>query len=160
MEGGPGLGADRTLSSVARECVLVYNKRCCCLGKSVEPYYIFTILSSTLPYSLYSMKLIALILTCTQEDQGCSDRTLAIAYYTQEICPMSSVEFVEQSHNRWMQYTYLCRVSDPHHFNADPDPAFHFNADPNTAYHQGDANLRPLASRPPFWVSKDPEFWL
>jgi hypothetical protein len=22
-------------------------------------------------------------------------------------------------------------ISDPHHFNADPDPAFHFNADPD-----------------------------
>jgi hypothetical protein len=49
--------------------------------------------------------------------------------------------------------------SDPHHFNADPDPAFHFNADPDSypalhfnqdpyaAPHQGDANLRPLLSR-------------
>jgi hypothetical protein len=32
---------------------------------------------------------------------------------------------------------YLCRVSDPHHCNADPDPAFHFNANTNTAPHQG-----------------------
>ncbi len=24
----------------------------------------------------------------------------------------------------------LCRVADPHHFNADPGPAFHFNKDP------------------------------
>ncbi len=69
------------------------------------------------------------------------------------------------------------RVSDPHHFNADPDqepdldlsfhfnadpdpnPTFHFNADPdpNQTFtfstdpdpvpHQGDANLRPLAYR-------------
>jgi hypothetical protein len=23
----------------------------------------------------------------------------------------------------------ISRVADPHHFNADPDPAFHFNAD-------------------------------
>jgi hypothetical protein len=69
------------------------------------------------------------------------------------------------------------RVSDPHHFNADPesdpDPAFHFNADQHPTFpfnadqdpafpfnagpepdpHQGDANLRPLTyrpSRPPF----------
>jgi hypothetical protein len=27
------------------------------------------------------------------------------------------------------------RVADPHHFNADPDPAFHFNADPDPAFH-------------------------
>ncbi len=52
------------------------------------------------------------------------------------------------------------RVSDPHHFNADPDPAFHFNADPDLVFHvnvdpdldpdphQGDANLRPLVYRP------------
>ncbi len=35
------------------------------------------------------------------------------------------------------------RVADPHHFNADPDPAFHFNADPDPAPHQNDAYLRP-----------------
>jgi hypothetical protein len=46
------------------------------------------------------------------------------------------------------------RVSDPHHFYADPDPdsafdinadpdsAFHFNPVPNPAPHQGDATLR------------------
>jgi hypothetical protein len=46
------------------------------------------------------------------------------------------------------------RVSDPHHFyadpdldsafdiNTDPDPAFHFNPVPNSVLHQGDANLR------------------
>ncbi len=27
------------------------------------------------------------------------------------------------------------RIVDPHHFNADPDPAFHFNADPDPAFH-------------------------
>jgi hypothetical protein len=26
-----------------------------------------------------------------------------------------------------------CRVADPHHFNADPDPAFHFNANSDPA---------------------------
>jgi hypothetical protein len=59
--------------------------------------------------------------------------------------------------------TFECRVSDLHHFNADPDPAFHFNSDPdpgfqsnsdpNPALHEGDANLRPLtyrSSRPSF----------
>ncbi len=67
------------------------------------------------------------------------------------------------------------RVSDPHHFNADPDQAFCFNADPDPAFHfivdpnpypdpaphQGDANLRPLAYRPSrslFWAST-PLFW-
>jgi hypothetical protein len=27
------------------------------------------------------------------------------------------------------------RVADPHHFNADPDPAFNYNADPDPAFH-------------------------
>jgi hypothetical protein len=47
----------------------------------------------------------------------------------------------------------LIKVSDPHHFNVDPDPAFHFIADLGLAPHQGDANLQSLAykpSRPPF----------
>jgi hypothetical protein len=56
-----------------------------------------------------------------------------------------------------------CRVSDPHHFNADQDlafqlnadldPAFHFNADPDPAPHQSAGNLLQLifrASKPPF----------
>jgi hypothetical protein len=42
----------------------------------------------------------------------------------------------------------LIKVSDLHHFNVDPDPAFHFSADLDLAPHQGDANLRPLACRP------------
>ncbi len=58
------------------------------------------------------------------------------------------------------------RVSDPHHFsadpdqdfyfNADPDPALHFNSDPDPTLHEGDANLRPLTYRlswPPFFLS-------
>jgi len=59
----------------------------------------------------------------------------------------------------------LSRFSDPHHFNADPDPAcyfiadldpaFHFNADSDLAPHQGDANLSLLAvSTPPFLDSR------
>jgi hypothetical protein len=50
------------------------------------------------------------------------------------------------------------RVADPHHFNADPHPAFHlnagpdphhFNADPNPASHQKMMwSLRPLVYRP------------
>ncbi len=31
--------------------------------------------------------------------------------------------------------TQIIRVADPHHFNADPDPAFHYNADPDPAFH-------------------------
>jgi hypothetical protein len=27
------------------------------------------------------------------------------------------------------------RVADPHHFNADPDPALYFNPNPNPAFH-------------------------
>ncbi len=26
-------------------------------------------------------------------------------------------------------------VADPHHFDADPDPAFHFDADPDPTFH-------------------------
>jgi hypothetical protein len=53
------------------------------------------------------------------------------------------------------------RVSDPHHFNADPgssfslkvsdpDPGFHLNVDPDPdpVPHQRNANLRPLAYSP------------
>ncbi len=29
----------------------------------------------------------------------------------------------------------LSRVADPHHFNADPDPAFHLKADPDPSFH-------------------------
>jgi hypothetical protein len=39
------------------------------------------------------------------------------------------------------------RVADPHHFNADPDPAFHLNVDPDPAPHQSDGNLRPMGYR-------------
>jgi hypothetical protein len=28
------------------------------------------------------------------------------------------------------KYTTIIIVADPHHLNADPDPAFHFDADP------------------------------
>jgi|688.fasta_scaffold1006276_2 hypothetical protein len=37
----------------------------------------------------------------------------------------------------------FARVADPHHFNADTDPAFHFNADPDLdpAPLQSDGNL-------------------
>jgi hypothetical protein len=31
--------------------------------------------------------------------------------------------------------TYKSRVADPHHLNADPNPAFQFNADPDPAFH-------------------------
>jgi hypothetical protein len=65
------------------------------------------------------------------------------------------------------------RVADPHHFDADPDPAFHFNAnpdpdfhfnadpdpDPDPAPHQSDGNLRLLVYghyRAPFSASRPP----
>ncbi len=39
------------------------------------------------------------------------------------------------------------RVTDPHHFNADPDPAFHLNADPDLAFHlNADPDLAFLSS--------------
>jgi hypothetical protein len=31
--------------------------------------------------------------------------------------------------------TYKSRVADPHHLNADPNPAFQFNEDPDPAFH-------------------------
>ncbi len=60
------------------------------------------------------------------------------------------------------------RVADPHHINADPNPAFHdksdpdpavhyksdpdpavhFNADTDPVPHQSDGNLRPLVYKP------------
>ncbi len=50
------------------------------------------------------------------------------------------------------------RVPDPHHVDADPDPAFHFSADADLDFHfdadmdpapyPSDANLRPLVYRP------------
>ncbi len=43
------------------------------------------------------------------------------------------------------------RVADPHHFNADPDPAFHFNADPDLAFH---FNADP---DPAFHFNEDPD---
>jgi hypothetical protein len=53
-------------------------------------------------------------------------------------------------------------IADPHHFNADPDPAFHFNPDPDPdpafhfnadpdpdpAPHRSERNLRTLVYRP------------
>jgi hypothetical protein len=81
----------------------------------------------------------------------------------------------------------LNRVTDLHHFDADPYPAFHLNVDPDPtsrfnsnpdsvpAHDQSDVNLRPLfyrssASRPPLWrprpstaqflASKVPKFGL
>jgi hypothetical protein len=51
-------------------------------------------------------------------------------------------------------------VRDPHHFNADPDPAFHFNADPDSdpalhfnsnpepAPHQSNGNSATTALQP------------
>jgi len=70
---------------------------------------------------------------------------------------------VEDSH-----HLYEEQDPDPHHFNADLDPAFHFNrirvqlhfnADPDPAAYQDDPNLRPLVYRlfrPPFWASSPP----
>ncbi len=49
-----------------------------------------------------------------------------------------------------------CRVANPHHFNADPDPAFHFNAD---SYPDPAPHLRSLVYWPfmaPFWASRPP----
>jgi hypothetical protein len=47
-----------------------------------------------------------------------------------------------------MSTVHTGSVVYPHHFYADPDPAFGFNADPDPAPHQSDENLRPLVYRP------------
>jgi len=49
-----------------------------------------------------------------------------------------------------MEILSITRVSAPHLFNADPDPAFHFNAepDPDPAPHQYDPNLPQFSHRP------------
>ncbi len=58
-----------------------------------------------------------------------------------------------------ISYDQGCGVADPHHFNANPDPAFHFNANPDPAFHfnadlgqdpaphRSDGNPRPLVYR-------------
>ncbi len=73
---------------------------------------------------------------------------------------------MEENFSKWK------RVANPHHFNADPDPAFHYNADPDPdpAHHQKcssaqvyETSRAPFwASRPPFLVSKasDPYSWM
>jgi hypothetical protein len=38
----------------------------------------------------------------------------------------------------------ICRVADPHHFNADPDQAFHLHGDPESAFN---ADLDPVPNR-------------
>ncbi len=62
--------------------------------------------------------------------------------------------------NSFRRELLTCRVTDLHHFNADPDsdpafhfkadpdPAYHFNADPDPAPHKSVTNLRPLFYRP------------
>ncbi len=32
---------------------------------------------------------------------------------------------------------HISSVSDPHHFDPDPDSAFHFDADPDPTFHSG-----------------------
>jgi hypothetical protein len=46
-----------------------------------------------------------------------------------------------------MAFDTLIRVADPHHLNADPDPAFHNNADPDTSVH---FNVDPDADPAPY----------
>jgi hypothetical protein len=40
---------------------------------------------------------------------------------------LGSIEVLDSANRIW--------VSDPHHFNADPDPAYHLNADLDPAFH-------------------------
>jgi hypothetical protein len=46
----------------------------------------------------------------------------------------------ERIRNSVANLTQGCGM-DPHHFNADPDPAFHFNADADQAPIQSNGNL-------------------
>ncbi len=47
-------------------------------------------------------------------------------------------------------------VADPHHFDADPDPAFHFDADPGFIFHcDADLDLDPTIH---FDADPDPSF--
>jgi hypothetical protein len=48
------------------------------------------------------------------------------------------------------------RDANPHHFNADPNPAFHYNADPDPATHQSARDHRPMD--PPVPEIIDPVF--
>jgi hypothetical protein len=47
----------------------------------------------------------------------------------------------------------LCRVADPHHIDADPDPAFHFDGDQEPTFHS-DAEPYP---NPAFQFDADPD---
>jgi hypothetical protein len=53
----------------------------------------------------------------------------------------------------------ISRVVDPHHFNADPDPAVNLNVDPDPAPHQNNVSLRPLALEPPGIHFEPPGPW-
>ncbi len=53
----------------------------------------------------------------------------------------------------------LKNTADPHHFNADPDPAFHLNMDPDPSPHQSAGKFRTKVYRPsraPFSASRPP----
>ncbi len=46
------------------------------------------------------------------------------------------------------------RVADPHHFNADPDPAFYFDADPDPASKNNkDPDLQPFQQKSVLFTS-------
>jgi hypothetical protein len=64
--------------------------------------------------------------------------------------------FLQSPHSptQLVKISFFSMVADPHHFYADPDPAFHFNADPKPAFcfitdpnpapHENDLSLRLL----------------
>ncbi len=69
--------------------------------------------------------------------------------------------FLEKIRIRQMKFIFRNRVADPHHSNADPDPAFHFNADPDLLiikvmriFYPTSLVYRP--SRASFWATKTP----
>jgi hypothetical protein len=61
----------------------------------------------------------------------------------------------------FIKLNIIHRVTDPHHFNADPNPAlirFHFSAGADPDPHKSDGNLRPQVFRPsraPFFRHQD-----
>jgi hypothetical protein len=43
--------------------------------------------------------------------------------------------FLKKYRNKTGLRHIMTSVADPHHFDADPNPAFHFDADPDPTFH-------------------------
>jgi hypothetical protein len=48
---------------------------------------------------------------------------------------------------RPVELVVICSVADPHHSDADPDPARHFDADPDPIFYFEAVRIRSLASK-------------